>query len=226
MSTVDEVASTTIYLGSVGPDDAPGAEPLVDSSVGTAAAATAGVEVVSAPNRQGTRDPLTHWFSADNVGKHHVWNNTNGCVCEHVRPLIRELYRFGIAYSKKKVCVQPLRYLRLRAVVMPYFRNPPVYDTLRSICSFLISSTSIYTKFSVNHGAKFDEYFTSGEAKSRTNVPPAGSLQRGPSGDTPAPPPLNSRGGGGAAFGFAETTSALVGSRVLAYDAASTCCTG
>ena len=50
------------------PDVAPGAEPLVDSSPGTAtaaataaaaaAAAAAGVEVVSAPNREGTRDPL------------------------------------------------------------------------------------------------------------------------------------------------------------------------
>ena len=58
MSTMDEVASTTIYLGSVGPDVAPGAEPLVDSSVGTAAAATAGVEVVSAPDREETRNPL------------------------------------------------------------------------------------------------------------------------------------------------------------------------
>ena len=62
MSTMDEAASTTDYLGSVDPDNAPGAEPLVDSNPGTAAAAAAaaaaGVEVVSAPNREGTRDPL------------------------------------------------------------------------------------------------------------------------------------------------------------------------
>ena len=60
MSTMDEAASTTDYLGSVDPDVAPGAEPLVDSSPGTvaAAAAAAGVKAVSAPNREGTRDPL------------------------------------------------------------------------------------------------------------------------------------------------------------------------
>ena len=46
---------TTDYLGSVDPDVAPGAEPLVDSSPGTAAAAAAaGVEVVSVPNRERT----------------------------------------------------------------------------------------------------------------------------------------------------------------------------
>ena len=37
----------------------------------------AGVEVVSAPNRDGTRDPLKHLFSAGSLSKHHVWNNTN-----------------------------------------------------------------------------------------------------------------------------------------------------
>ena len=73
MSTMDEAASTTNDLGSVDPDVAPGAGPLVDSSPATAAdaataaaaaaaAAAAGVEVVSAPNREGTRDPLKHLF--------------------------------------------------------------------------------------------------------------------------------------------------------------------
>ena len=60
---MDEAASTTDYLGFVDTDVAPGAEPLVDSSPGTAAAAAAaaaaaGVKVVSAPNREGTRDPM------------------------------------------------------------------------------------------------------------------------------------------------------------------------
>ena len=71
---------TTDYLGSVDPDVAPGAEPLADSSPGTAAAAAAaaaGVEVVSAPNREGTRDPLKHLFSAENLSKRNVWNNIN-----------------------------------------------------------------------------------------------------------------------------------------------------
>ena len=41
MSTMGETASTADDLGSVDPDVAPGAEPLVDSSPGTAAAAAA-----------------------------------------------------------------------------------------------------------------------------------------------------------------------------------------
>ena len=87
MSTMDEAASTADDLGSVDPDVAPGAEPLVDSSPATAAAAAAaaGVEVVSAPNREGTRDPLKHLFSAENLSKRNVWNNTNGSVSEYVR---------------------------------------------------------------------------------------------------------------------------------------------
>ena len=88
MSTMDEATSTADELCSVDPDVAPGAEPLVDSSPGTAAgaataaAAAAGVEIVSVPNREGTRDPLKHLFSAENLSKHHVWNNTHGCVYE------------------------------------------------------------------------------------------------------------------------------------------------
>ena len=92
MSTMDEVASTTDELGSVDADVAPGAEPLVDSSPATAAAtaaaaaAAAGVEDVSAPNREGTRDPLKHLISVENLSKHNVWNNTNGCEYEYGRP--------------------------------------------------------------------------------------------------------------------------------------------
>ena len=90
MSTVDEAVSTTDGLGSVDLDGAPGAEPFVDSSPGNAAAAAAaaaaaGVEVVSSPNREGTRDPLKHLLSAENLSKHNVWNNTNGCVYEYLR---------------------------------------------------------------------------------------------------------------------------------------------
>ena len=48
------------------------------------------------------------------------------------------------------------------------------------------------------------------------NVPPAGHLERG----------LTSRGFAATGFGSAETISALVGYSVLAYDAASTYCTG
>ena len=52
MSTMDEAASTTDGLGCVDPDGAPGVDPLMESSPATAAAAAAaGVEVVSASNR-------------------------------------------------------------------------------------------------------------------------------------------------------------------------------
>ena len=44
----------------------------------------AGMEVVSATNREGTRDPLKHLFSAESLSKH-VGNNTNGCVLEYIR---------------------------------------------------------------------------------------------------------------------------------------------
>ena len=76
MSTMDLAASTTDYLVSVDPDVAPEADPLVNSSPDTAsaaAAAVAGVKVVSAPNREGTRDPLKHLFPAESLSKHHVW---------------------------------------------------------------------------------------------------------------------------------------------------------
>ena len=86
MRTMDEAASTADGFGSVDPGVAPGAKRLVDSSPGTAAAAAAaGVEAVSAPNREEARDSLKQLFSAENLCKHHVWNNTNGCVYEYVR---------------------------------------------------------------------------------------------------------------------------------------------
>ena len=83
VSTMGESASTADDLGSVEPDAAPGAEPLVDSSPGTAAtaaaaaAAAAGVEVVSATVREGTRYQLKHLFSAESLSEHHARNNAN-----------------------------------------------------------------------------------------------------------------------------------------------------
>ena len=78
-------SSTADELGSVNADVAPEAEPFVGSSPGTAvaaaAAAVAAVEALSAPNREGTRDPQKHLFSAENLSKH-AWNNTNGCAYE------------------------------------------------------------------------------------------------------------------------------------------------
>ena len=88
MRTMDEAASTTDGLSRVGPDRAPGAEPLVKSSPVTAAAAAAGagVEVLSAPNREGSRDRLKQpqreakhtrlkaWRRRI-LSRHNVWNN-------------------------------------------------------------------------------------------------------------------------------------------------------
>ena len=68
MSTMGEAVSTADDLGSVHHDFTPGAEPLVDASTGTAAAAAAapaGVEVVLATNREGTRGPAEALFSAE-----------------------------------------------------------------------------------------------------------------------------------------------------------------
>ena len=56
MSAMGEAAPTTNGLGSVDLDSAPGAESLAESSPDTAAAAAADVEVVSAPNQEGTRE--------------------------------------------------------------------------------------------------------------------------------------------------------------------------
>ena len=58
MSTMDEAASTPDGLGCVDLDGARGAGPLVESSPATAPAA--GVEGVSAPDREGSRDRLKH----------------------------------------------------------------------------------------------------------------------------------------------------------------------
>ena len=66
VSTMDEAASTTDGLGYyVDLDGAPGFEPLMESSPATTAdaAAAAGVEVVSAPNREGSRGRLKHSHS-------------------------------------------------------------------------------------------------------------------------------------------------------------------
>ena len=84
MSTMDEAASTADDLGSVDPDLTPGAEPLVDSSPGTAGGGgggRGGVEAVSAPNREGTWDPLKQLFSAENLSKHHVCLEQDKWMC-------------------------------------------------------------------------------------------------------------------------------------------------
>ena len=60
MSTMDEAAPTPDGFGCLNPDGDPEAKPLVESSPTTAAAAVsaAGVEVVSAPNPEGSWDRL------------------------------------------------------------------------------------------------------------------------------------------------------------------------
>ena len=92
--------------------------------------------------------------------------------------------------------------------------------------SFFLGQST--TKLPLKHGPKTTYFLALVKAKSRKNVPPAERLYR-------APPagrflqPGGARGRGEAATGFGETTSALAGSSVLAYDTASTYwtyCTG
>ena len=105
------------------------------------------------------------------------------------------------------------------------FPHNPVHHTLRSLLLFMHfllrqSTTKSYLK----HGPTTTYFLASSEAKTCKKVPSVRRLQRGPSGATPAGPPCQ-RGGGGDR-GLAATTSALAGSSLLAYDAASTHCTG
>ena len=79
------------------------------------------------------------------------------------------------------------------------------------------STTKLHLKWYIN-----DVFFSSSEAQTRKNGPPAGCLQRGLPG-TPAAAPRH-QPAGGRGRGFAATTSALVGASVLTYDAASTYC--
>ena len=146
MSTMDEAASITNDLGSVDPDVAPREEPFVDSSPATAAAvaaatapAVAGVEVVSAPNREGTRDALKRLLSAENLSKHTVWNNTMD-VCP------------------------TLSVSRLRAAVCAVFPHAPVHHTLRSLLlffSFFLGQST--TKLPLKHGPKTTYRFALGK---------------------------------------------------------------
>ena len=145
----------------------------------------AGVEVVSAPSREGTRDPLKHFylFSAENLnimfGTRQMDVHMNKYVSEAAIPQIVEI-RYS-TLQKKKTC-PTFSVSRLRAAV----------------CRISAHSCPSYTFF-----------ISCSEAKSRKNVPPAGRLQRGPPGVPPAPPPHQARGPGVAAklrpvfFGFA-----------------------
>ena len=128
---------TTDYLGSVDPDVAPGAEPLADSSPGTAAAA--GVEVVSAPNREGNRDRLKHLFSVENLSKHRVWNDIDGCdmnmcISEAAIPQIVAI-RYCTLRTFFSIRVPPFRYLGcvLQCAVFP---QTCAHHVLRSLLLF------------------------------------------------------------------------------------------
>ena len=134
---MDEAASTTDGLGSVNPDVAPRTEHLVDSSPGTAAAA--GVEVVSAPNREGNRDRLKHLFSVENLSKHRVWNDIDGCdmnmcISEAAIPQIVAI-RYCTLRTFFSIRVPPFRYLGcvLQCAVFPH---TSVHHTLRSLFLF------------------------------------------------------------------------------------------
>ena len=76
----------------------------MDSSRATAAAA-AGVEVVSARNREGTQDPLKHLFSAENLSKHNCLEQyMNMYVPEAAIPQIVAIRHCAHLKEKKAVC--------------------------------------------------------------------------------------------------------------------------
>ena len=77
---------------------------------------------------------------------------------------------------------------------------------------------NLHRQVAFETGFKNDIFFSSREAKTRKNVPPAGRLQRGPPDAPPSPP--SPHPGGCRGRGLAATTSALLGgSSVLAYYA-------
>ena len=157
---MDKVGSTTDGLGSVDPDGAPGAESLVGSSPGTAAAAAV-VEVVSDPNREGTRDRLKQsqqevkhaspetsrrqskpsgasvffylfLFSAENLSKRHAWNKRTCTAAKSANCGDSVLHTSNI---KKKIRFPPFRYLGCvpQCVVCSH---TPIHHTLRSLLPF------------------------------------------------------------------------------------------
>ena len=141
MSTTDGAASTADDVGSVDPDVAPVAEPLVKSSTGTAGGGGGGggVEAVSAPNREGIRDPLKHLFSVENLSKHRVWNDIDGCdmnmcISEAAIPQIVAI-RYCTLRTFFSIRVPPFRYLGcvLQCAVFPH---TSVHHTLRSLFLF------------------------------------------------------------------------------------------
>ena len=113
---------------------------------------------------------------------------------------------------------------RLRSAMcrIPPHSCPP-YDSL-AFALLIYLFVSIHHHIASEIWSKTYVFFFSNEAKTRINVPLAGRLQRSPPG-APLAGPLH-KPGGGRGRGEAATTSALVESSVLAYDAASTYCTG
>ena len=126
------------------------------------------------------------------------------------------------AHLKKRIRVPPFR-LRAAVCCISAHSCPSYTSLVFALFSFFLSQST--TKLTTKHRPKttYLVFFSNSEAKSRKNAPPAGRLQRSPPGAPPAGPP-HQPGGARAVTGpgFAETTSALVGSSVLAYDAAST----
>lgn len=102
------------------------------------------------------------------------------------------------------------------------FPHTPVHHTLCSLLLFFHFSLGKSATKSHLKCPKNDVLFSSGEAKTRKKVPPAWRLQRRPPGAPPAGHSHQPGRGGGRRFD--ETTSELVGSSVLLYDAGSTHC--
>ena len=111
MSTMDEAAPTPDGFGCLNPDGDPEAKPLVESSPTTVASAVsaAGVEVVSAPNPEGSWDRLKQLQRDANHTRlkpsrrgseqspcleHSQWTCT--WILASLRPPFRKLQLFGI----------------------------------------------------------------------------------------------------------------------------------
>ena len=147
----------------------------------------------------------------------------SGLSLIHISEPTRPLYiSYAVFCLKKRIRVPPFR-LRAAVCCISAHSCPSYTSLVFALFSFFLSQST--TKLTTKHRPKttYLVFFSNSEAKSRKNAPPAGRLQRSPPGAPPAGPP-HQPGGARAVTGpgFAETTSALVGSSVLAYDAAST----
>ena len=117
-------------------------------------------------------------------------------VSEAAIPQIAAI-RYCTLPQKNRIRVPPFCSVsRLRAAVCRISAHScPSYTSL-AFALFIFFLKSIYHQIAFETRSKHDVFFSSSEAKSRRNVPPAGRLQRGPPGPPPAGPPHQPGGSG------------------------------